>query len=43
MINCKDYPKLISSMAEKTCRQYSNEHLKPIGEIALEEKWFENN
>lgn len=43
MSNCKDYPKLISSMSEKMCRQYSNEHLKPIGEIALEDKWFVNN
>lgn len=43
MTNCKDYPHKISSLAEKICRQYSNEHLKPIGEIALNDKWFENN
>lgn len=43
MSNCKDYPKIISSLAEKTCRQYSNEHLTPIGEIANRVKWFENN
>jgi hypothetical protein len=43
MENCKDYPKLISSIAEKKCRQYSNENLKPIGEIAKRENWFESN
>jgi len=43
MSNCKDYPKIISSLAEKTCRQYANEHQDAIGQIAIEGKWFENN
>jgi hypothetical protein len=41
MINCKDYPKLISSMAGG--RQYSNEHLKTHWRNRLEEKWFVTN
>ena len=37
------YPRIICSFAEKSCRLYANEHLKPIGEIAKVEKWFEGN
>jgi hypothetical protein len=43
MSNCKDYPKLISSQAEKICRLYANENLKPIGDTASLEKWFDEN
>lgn len=41
MEDCKDYPKIISSLAEKYCRSYANEHLTPVGETAEKEKWFE--
>ena len=41
MQDCKDYPRIISSLAEKSCRLYASEHLKPVGEIAKNEKWFE--
>jgi len=40
MSNCKDYPKLISSLAERACRLHANQNLTPIGEIALKENWF---
>lgn len=36
----KDYPRLISAMAEKTCRMYANQNIIPVGTIANEEKWF---
>jgi len=40
MSECKDYPRIISSLAEKTCRVNANKNLKLIGEIAHAEKWF---
>lgn len=43
MKNCKDYPSIISSLAEKSCRLYANKNLKPVGEIAKNDKWFEGN
>jgi hypothetical protein len=42
MANCKDYPKSISSMAERSCRIYANSKLIPIGKIAENENWFNN-
>lgn len=41
MEDCKNYPILISLLAEKACRLYSNEHQKPVGETAKNEHWFE--
>jgi hypothetical protein len=43
MLECKNYPKFIAVLAEKSCRLYANSHVKPIGEIAKNEKWFEGN
>lgn len=43
MLDCKDYPKFITVLAEKSCRLYANSHVTPIGKIAEKEKWFENN
>ena len=43
MQDCKSYPIMISSLAEKSCRQYANEHLTPVGKIANKEKWFDGN
>ena len=41
MGDCKNYPKIITILAEKSCRIKANEHLKPVGEVANNEKWFE--
>ena len=43
MNECKEYPIIISSLAEKTCRLYANEKFKAVGETAKNEKWFEGN
>lgn len=43
MEECKEYPIIISSLAEKTCRLYANEKLKAVGEIAKKEKWFDGD
>jgi len=43
MEDCKNYPKIITVLAEKACRIYANEHLIAIGEIAKNEKWFDEN
>src|SRR3989339_20204 len=43
MKECKEYPIVISSLAEKTCRLYANEKFKAVGETAKNEKWFEGN
>lgn len=41
MTNCREYPKSISILAEKACRVNAFEHIKPVGQIAKIEKWFE--
>jgi len=41
MKDCKNLPSLIASAAERTCRMYANTKLKPIGEIAKTDKWFD--
>lgn len=35
------YPRYIVSIAEKSCLQYSNSKIIPVGKIAEKEKWFE--
>ena len=40
MKECKDYPRILSSLAEKSCRYYANKTITPIGEIAEKDKWF---
>jgi hypothetical protein len=37
----KSYPRLIASIAEKSCRLYANEHVKIVGQVANEKKWFD--
>ncbi len=37
----KKYPKIIASMAERTCRIHANKNVKAVGEIVKNEKWFE--
>ena len=40
MEDTKNYPGLIVYLAEKSCRSYANEQIKPVGEIAKNDKWF---
>ncbi len=42
MVECVNYPKAITVIAERVCRLHANENLKAIGEIAKNEHWFEN-
>lgn len=35
------YPRLIVSLAEKSCRQFANKNVKAVGRIAEVEKWFD--
>lgn len=37
----KSYPRIIASIAEKSCRQYANSKIIPVGKIASNKKWFE--
>jgi len=39
--NCKDYPRVIASFAENTCRINATNHIHAVGEIANNEKWFD--
>ena len=41
IINYKDYPKIMGSLAEKACRLYANANLTPVGKIAENETWFD--
>jgi hypothetical protein len=41
MEESKSYPRAVTSIAEKSCRLYANEHLKIVGQIANDEKWFD--
>lgn len=43
MIECKEYPNSIVNLAERACRNYASEVAIPVGEIAANEKWFDNN
>lgn len=36
----RKYPRIIATVAEKSCRINANKHLIPVGRIAQEEKWF---
>lgn len=37
----KSYPRIIASIAEKSCRLYANENVKIVGEIADNDRWFD--
>lgn len=41
MMDVKSYPRMITSIAERTCRLHANKNVKFVGEIAIEENWFE--
>jgi len=43
MLDCKNYPNIITTIAENSCRLIANENIKAIGEIAINEKWFDEN
>lgn len=38
--DCESYPREIVAVAEMSCRFEANKRLKPVGEIAEEDKWF---
>lgn len=40
MNKCKYYPREVIAIAEMSCRSEANKLLKPVGEIAEKEKWF---
>jgi hypothetical protein len=41
MENPKEYPQIISTAAERSCRRHAIENLMPVGKIAEVERWFE--
>lgn len=41
MEDAKSYPRIIASMAEKSCRQYANKKIIAVGKIANDKKWFD--
>lgn len=41
MKSSKFYPRIIVSLAEKSCRLYANENVRIVGQIANDEKWFD--
>jgi hypothetical protein len=41
MEDFKSYPRILVSMAEKSCKQYANENVNIVGEIANENNWFD--
>lgn len=43
MSNCKSFPRIISSLAEKSCRLYANQNMQPVGKTAKDDKWFEED
>lgn len=40
--NSKEYPRVISTIAEKTCRSIAFQNINHVGTIAENEGWFEN-
>lgn len=41
MSDSKSYPRIIASIAERSCRIFANQNTKAVGQIANENKWFE--
>ncbi len=41
MTDSKSYPRIIVSIAEKTCRMYANKNIELVGKIAVNKKWFD--
>lgn len=41
MEESKNYPRILASLAETSCKIYANKQIKSVGEIAKKDKWFE--
>ena len=41
MLESKNYPRIIASVAERSCRLNANKHLVAVGQVAQDEKWFD--
>lgn len=41
MEESKEYPRVIASLAEKSCRLHANKNIKAVGYIAIENNWFD--
>jgi hypothetical protein len=41
LLETKNYPRIIASIAEKSYRVYANQHTIPVGKIASEQNWFD--
>lgn len=41
MKDVKNYPRVIASIAERTCRLYANKNAKQVGQIAQDDNWFQ--
>jgi hypothetical protein len=41
MLESKNYPRIIASIAERSCRLYANKHVVAVGQVAQDEKWFD--
>jgi hypothetical protein len=41
MEDFKSHPRIIASMAEKSCRLYANENVNIVGKIANDDNWFD--
>jgi hypothetical protein len=41
MLESKNYPRIIASIAERSCRLYANKHIVAVGQVAQDEKWFD--
>jgi len=42
MLESKNYPRIIASVAERSCRLNANKHLIAVGQVAQDEKWFDH-
>jgi len=40
MTESKKYPRVIASLAERSCRIFANKNIKAVGQIAKNENWF---
>ncbi len=40
MTESKNYPRVIASFAERSCRMFANKNIKAVGQIAKNENWF---
>jgi len=41
MLESKNYPRIIASVAERSCRLIANKSLMAVGQVAKDEKWFD--